>query len=65
MNRKRISNNRKRNLKNKLNKKNIKEKQAKDPARMLTTKPLYVLIPSYLLSRLRACLLAHMGQENA
>ncbi|MGB1606566.1 MAG: hypothetical protein ACPIOQ_78275, partial [Promethearchaeia archaeon] len=40
MNRKHMSNNRKKNLLNKQNRKNIKEKQAKDPAKMLTTKPM-------------------------
>ena len=42
LNRKHISANKKKNLLNKNNRKNIREKQAKSPARILTTKPLYV-----------------------
>ena len=40
VNRKRLSSNKKRNLQNKLNRKNILEKKLKDPAIFLTTKPM-------------------------
>ena len=40
VNRKRLSSNKKRNLQNKLNRKNILEKKLKDPGIFLTTKPM-------------------------
>ena len=64
LNRKRMSSNKKHNWERKCNRKNIIEKQMKSPARILTSKPMYVHICSVTHEcLLRRCATMHAAHE--